>query len=82
MVSRPGRPKAADIRDDEMLAVVEDYAMHGGPFPTDAFPNLPGKVIVQKLRRAQERGWVDVHKYEGAPRYILTPKGRAVLEGK
>jgi len=77
----PDRPKASDLSDTEVLAAVEDYAMHNGLWPIDAFPEVPGKVILAKMRKLQSRGWIAAYATGQTQRYIVTESGRKVLNG-
>lgn len=79
MVARdPNRPKASDLSEADVLTAVESYAA-GGPFVTDQFPSIPGKVVVEKLRKLQGRGLVQAFDDRGVKRYCLTSKGREAL---
>jgi hypothetical protein len=53
----PGRPKASDVSDLALLRAVVDHD-YGGPFPTDAFIGIPGKVVVARQRKAQQKGYL------------------------
>ena len=53
----PSRAKASDIPDELMLKTVLAYSM-GGEFPTDALPQYPAKTVIAKLRKHEQRGWI------------------------
>lgn len=72
----PSRPKCADIPDLEMLTAVYDAAANS-VHPSDYFPSMPPKLVVQKLRKLQGRGLVQV----GQSGYVLTQAGREALLG-
>lgn len=80
MVKRdPSRPKAADI-DDVLALRVVDECCRTGTYPTDhdELLSYPAKVVLTKLRKAEQRGWI---LRPGKGSYALTEKGREVLNG-
>lgn len=70
----PSRPKASDLDQAELLHAVDEAACKG-VWVGDYFPKMPGKVVVARLRKMQERGWVKVVQ----DKYVLTQAGREAL---
>jgi len=58
MVARdPNRPKAAQIKAEELLLAVHAHLVRRGPFPIDALcGTYPKKVIVAKQRKLERAG--------------------------
>ncbi len=77
MVSRPGRPKAADISDETALEAAEDFHVRRGAHPIDALvaQGHLQKVAGAKLHKLVDRGWLT----RGS--YSLTHDGCEVLKG-